>query len=257
MICQSIKTCAAEVFTWISKQNEIGEESITDWSLYRASELDGRIQYLQFNRHQEGKFTGADFELWILTNKIYFKARVQAKRLRSGKDLYPGIAHTNKDGLQIDKLIKDASKGGFRALYAFYNSENHKSLCRKNVVNEGIYLADADIIQNDIFSVPKRTIDSAHLISKSIPFSCWFCCSLYDSSSENNTFLDFLNLYFPTQNGKNSTGITDEFPNYISEMLRLRIEQDVSKSFLDYDFRKEFKNLNDVNGIILIDNRKE
>ncbi|MEO7978377.1 DUF6615 family protein [Flavobacterium sp.] len=253
MICQSIKTCASEVFHWISRQNEVGEESITDWGLYRASQLDGRIQYLQFNRHQEGKFTGADFELWILTDTIYFKARVQAKRLRARKDLYPGIAHSNKYGLQIDKLIKDASRGGFRPLYAFYNNENHTSQCRKNVINEGIYLADANIIHNDIFSVPKRAIDSAHLISKSTPFSCWFCCSLYESSS-HETFLDFLNLYYPAQNGDNTSGITNEFPNYISSLLGLKTQ---SEAKLDYDFQKEFRILNNVDGILLIDNRKQ
>lgn len=253
MICQSIKTCATEVFQWISKQTEVGEESITDWGLYRASELDGRIQYLQFNRHQEGKYTGADFELWILSDTIYFKARVQAKRLRPGKDLYPSIAHTNKYGLQIDKLIKDASEGGFRPLYAFYNNENHTSQCRNNIINEGIYLADANIIHNDIFSVPKRVIGSAHLISKSVPFSCWFCCSLYESSS-NKTFFDFLELYYPTQKGDNSNGITNEFPNYISSLLKLKKDSD---SKLDYDFQKEFRDLNDVNGILLIDNRNE
>ncbi|MFH7014168.1 DUF6615 family protein [Flavobacterium sp. FlaQc-52] len=253
MICQSIKTYATEVFQWISKQNEVGEESITDWGLYRASELDGRIQYLQFNRHQEAKFTGADFELWILSNTIYFKARVQAKRLRAGKDLYSSISQSNTYGLQIDKLIEDANKGDFRPLYAFYNNENHMSQCGKNVIDEGIYLADANLIYNDIFSVPKRVIDSAHLISKSTPFSCWFCCPL-SKFSTNKNFLDFLENYFPSQNEDSSDGVTNKFPNYITALLRLKKENDLK---LDYDFQNEFRNLDNVNAILLIDNRKD
>jgi hypothetical protein len=256
MICQAIKDSSEEVFNWISKQKEVGEESITDWSLYNANKLDGRIQYQQFNRHEEAKNTGADFELWILTNTIYFKARIQAKRLRPGIDNYKGITYSNKYGLQINKLITDASRGGFRPLYAFYNNENHTSKCSLNILDEGIYLADANKIHSDIVSVPKRTISSSHLISMSLPFSCWFCCKLYDSK-HNGTFEDFLKLYYSENQNSETDGYTIELPTYIKESLRFaEIKKDgILKS--EYDLQEEFKILREVNGLLIIDNRKE
>jgi hypothetical protein len=257
MICQAIKDSSAEVFNWISKQKEVGEESITDWSLYNANRLDGRIQYHQFNRHEEGKYTGADFELWILTNSIYFKARIQAKRLRPQKDLYSSIAHSNKYGLQIDKLITDASRGGFRPLYAFYNNENHTSKCQLNIKNEGIYLADAFKIQSDVFSVAKRNIDSSHLISLSLPFSCWFCCELYNPEN-HGTFEDFLKRYYSLTPNTKLSGFTNDLPNYVKESLRFSENQkNESKQNIEYDLQREFRILREVDGLLIIDNRKK
>ena len=93
MICKTIKECSKEVFNWISKQKEVNEESITDWTLYKANDLEPRIKYIEFDRFKEARLTGADFEMWIIDNSYNFKARIQAKRLRIGKDHYPKMWH--------------------------------------------------------------------------------------------------------------------------------------------------------------------
>ncbi|MFI0430685.1 DUF6615 family protein [Mariniflexile sp. HMF6888] len=86
---------------------------------YKLSDLDPNISYQLFNRIQEARTTGADFEFWILTNNFNFRARVQAKRLRQNKDHYSSIAYTNNYGYQIEKLRTDAISNGFGPLYAF------------------------------------------------------------------------------------------------------------------------------------------
>lgn len=255
-ICNAITETSIEVFNWLSKQNEVGEESITDWALYNANKLEGRIQYHQFNRHEEGKVTGADFELWIISSTLYFKSRVQAKRLRPDKDLYPSIAHSNRHGMQIDKLISDARNGGFRPLYAFYNHENHQSKCRWNKSDQGIYLADALKVHTDVFGASKRPISSSDLIRLSVPFSCWFCCGLY-KEKKHLTFPDFFNEYYNKGNDDEMIGFTQKMPGYVEELLRF---SDTPRSFSDedeYDLQKKFPILKEVNGLIVINLREK
>ncbi|MEY8868490.1 DUF6615 family protein [Meridianimaribacter flavus] len=257
MICQVIKACSSEVFKWITQQDEVGEESITDWTLYKANDLAPQIIYKQFNRLQEARITGADFELWILTNSINFKARVQAKRLRPNKDLYPSIAYSNSYGLQIEKLIKDSNKKGFKALYAFYNNENHDSLCQKNIKNEGFYLSDAKRLYRQIILSARTQISSEDLIKKSTPFSCWFCCPLSHIRGQNS-LSDFIERYYTDSKPENSddiTGLTKEIPSYIEGAINY-VNSKKGKAIIDFDFEKEYR-IEGVNGLLIIDNRKK
>lgn len=98
----SHKKSSAEVFNGIKSNKRLPKDLLQIGAYYNVNRLDGQIQYYQFNRHEEGKNTGADFESWILTNRINFRARAQAKRLRSQKDLYASITHSSRHGLQID-----------------------------------------------------------------------------------------------------------------------------------------------------------
>lgn len=255
MICTVIKSCSREVYKWISQQAEVGEESITDWMLYKANDLDSNIDYLQFDRFTEARVTGADFEFWILTSNYNFKARIQAKRLRQNHDHYNSIAYSNRHGLQIEKLRTDARRNGFRPLYALYNNEQETSRCRRNITDEGVYLACADELYNDILLQPRQQIDTGFLISRSTPFSCWFCCPLC-SSTNNKSLIDFLNNYHPTENRETPEGITDEIPAYINMLIETQSNFETKSKqteLLKSEFARYFEN---ISGLFVIDMRK-
>ncbi len=55
------------VYNWISRQNHVKEESLTDWLLYEISQRCNCIYYQAFSRHEEAQ-NGSDWEWWILTS---------------------------------------------------------------------------------------------------------------------------------------------------------------------------------------------
>lgn len=257
MICTTIKICSQEVLKWIVQQDEVGEESITDWLLYKLDALDPNISYQLFHRIKEARTTGADFEFWILTNNFNFRARVQAKRLRQNKDHHSSIAYTNNYGYQIEKLRTDAISNGFRPIYAFYNHESFNSQCMRNTGDEGVYLSCAHTLYRDIIQQPRQLIDTQFLMNRSTPFSCWFCCPLCDKLNFGGTSLiDFLKKYHDLGDNEDlPSGITKDIPDYISSFVALKSSD--KRKFTSQRWEKEFqKFIQDINGLLVIDKRK-
>lgn len=243
-ICQTFTACSKEVLKWQSKQEAVNEESISDWFLYKLNDLNENIKSLQFNRIEEGRITGADFELWVVGHTITHRFRIQAKRLRRGKDHYYGIAYTNEHGRQIEKLLHDARIKNFIPFYAFYNNENLDNKCVKHKKDEGVYISSAQELYDNIINKAKEYVSSETLISMSIPISCLFCCPL-----ANGNFDDFFENYFDSSKDSNVTGKynTSELPNYVNTILRENIEE------LQKWFVQEFKEITqEVSGIIIV-----
>lgn len=117
-ICKHISAASAYVGNWIKVQPSVGEESLTDWFLFKLSEDVPDIKYRKFTRHYEGKVTGADWEWWFIDNYHALCLRIQAKKLKTGKDNYSEIARTNQYGMQIEKLIEDAKPAVFKVVVA-------------------------------------------------------------------------------------------------------------------------------------------
>ncbi len=90
---------------WIQRQPTVKEESITDWLLDYFHQRAPNVRYYEFNRIEEARYTGADWDWWFLLRKGCFKVRVQAKKLRYGKDHFPALARENQGGCQIDLLL--------------------------------------------------------------------------------------------------------------------------------------------------------
>ncbi len=65
-VCATAALLSGDVASWIRSQPSVGEESITDWFLYRLSESVIWIRYLPFTRREEGTMTGADWEWWLI-----------------------------------------------------------------------------------------------------------------------------------------------------------------------------------------------
>lgn len=175
IICRSIIQASIYVAEWIGRQPEVKEESITDWSLdWLAHRTNYRLAYRLFTRHQEARTTGADFEWWIVGNQRALKARVQAKRLKSNADNYPGLAHANDYGLQIVKLIENAHAVDAVALYLFY-ARSLVHLPHRQVAINGMFVAEADDIDNHFVRVARQYVSDADVLHRSIPLSVIFC----------------------------------------------------------------------------------
>src|ERR1700686_4783075 len=174
-ICRSIIQASIYVAEWIHRQPEVKEESITDWSLdWLAYRTNSRLAYKLFTRHEEARITGADFEWWIVGNQRAFKARVQAKRLKPNADNYPGLAHTNDYGLQIVRLIENAHAVRAAALYLFY-ARGLVHLPRRQVAMNGMFIGDADDIDDHFVSAARKYVSDADVLHRSIPLSVLFC----------------------------------------------------------------------------------
>ena len=250
--CKIVTEGCEEIFNWINLQDEVGEESITDWLLYHISKQSPNIYYKLFSKIKEARVTGADFEFWILNKTKSLKTRIQAKRLRKGKDHYASILYSNKHGLQIDKLISNSVANKARPFYAFYNNENEQTKCGRNITNEGVYIVCANELNRDIVNKPRKKVYTKDLISKSIALSCWFCCPLCQRNM-NDSIEEFLNTYY-TFDGLDNSGITENIPNYISEFISTMKEYEEER-FEAWE-REYQSQLNGVKGIWVIDNRK-
>ena len=159
--------------------------------------------------------------------------------------------------MQIEKLIRDSNRNGFKALYAFYNNENHNSLCQNNIQNEGVYFSDAKTLHRKIILAPRTQISSSELIAESTPFSCWFCCPLSHSRGRNS-LSDFIERYFTDTeqtSEQNITGLTNEIPNYVEEAVNY-VNRQKGNGIIDFDFEREYR-LSGINGLLIIDNRKK
>ncbi len=249
-VCQTFTVCSKEILKWQNKQEAVNEESISDWFLYKLNDLNENIRSIQFNRIQEARMTGADFELWVIGHTITHRFRIQAKRLRRGKDHYYGIAYTNEHGRQIEKLLHEANIKNYIPLYAFYNDENLDNRCNYKIKDEGVFVSSAQELYDQIINKVKEYVSSETLISMSIPVSCLFCCPLANGNFDNF----FQNYFQPSFHNQNKNGQYDTFnlPNYINSILRENNEV-IQKWFF-----QEFKEITEeVSGVIVVDLRSK
>lgn len=228
-LCKSFSDCSAEVKRWLTKQPEVKEETLTDWLLYSLSEKIPAIKYRQFTRTEEGRKTGADWEWWfVFSNKKSFAARVQAKKLKSNIDCYPGIAYTRNDRLQIERLLDDSAKDGLASFYSFYSIENGKStMCSGQMNGEGVYLAEANKLRDEFILKSRIKLFPQEVLKFCNPVSCLFCCPMTYEAGKNieEGFRRYLNQYFPTYSSNlgerqniQELGFRDT-PNYIQQLL--------------------------------------
>lgn len=262
IICRSIIQASVYVAEWIGRQPEVKEESITDWSLdWLAHRTNYRLAYRLFTRHEEAHKTGADFEWWIVGNERAFRARVQAKRLKSNSDNYPGLAHANDYGLQIVKLIENAHSVGAAALYLFY-ARSLTHLRHHKVAINGMFIAEADDIDNQFVSVARQYVSDADVLLRSIPLSVIFCLAgtLDPPSSGLSTLARFIRFERGPEKQRvqiadldNQTGIykQNEIPSAVWSFIRAAREQ--KEVFSDSWFRDSFHG---VDAVFVIDLRR-
>lgn len=261
--CIEVKKISEYIREWISKQPAVKEESLTDFLLFQLSEKVPRIRYKAFSRQVEAKTTGADWEWWfVLSNNCAYKLRIQAKK--GFPDNYPHIAHSNRYGMQIEKLLEDAINTNSIPFYAFYTNEVGKVMCPRGINNEGVYMAGANKVYISFIQGARQKISTQSILSISNPLSCFFCCPLVEEADFR--FSDFIEKYYNEENresiqqalnieyekfeNKLSTlGLHKSIPNYVSALMR-------QNNNIDSWYEDEFRNtIKDIDAIVVYDLR--
>lgn len=201
-----------------------------------------------------------------------FKMRIQTKKLIPIEDNYSGIAHTNRHGLQIEKLLHDAACKNFMAFYAFYSTEQADVMCQMKRNDEGVFMVGAQRIYKDIIQSPRKKVLSQHILKNSLALSCFLCCPLasdhsrrsnYDSG-DGGEWIEFLKKYYSAElkhkfvdNEKNLSdsgnipGIHKQIPSHISSFVEYR-EKGVP-AWWDKEFDYHFEG---VNALFVYDARR-
>lgn len=246
--CKHLKNISLDILEWIKKQENVKEESITDWLLYQMGERITNITSVTFSRHEEAKVTGADWEWWIIYPHRSYKFRVQAKKITATKSVYQALNY--KEGKQIEKLIKDAKETNSIPLYALYTNSISKSRCPKRFKNEGVYLVGAFEIKESIIDPKKTKVTSNELLEESIPLSCILCCELIlhedIKSFLKNYFFAYTNEEFEYKNGSH-IGEYKELPGYIESIMQ---NNKISSEEIQQQYSNE---INGINSITIID----
>ena len=250
---------------------------MTDWLLYSVSKKIPEITYTAFSRHEEARRTGADWEWWILLPTMAIKMRIQAKKLVPNGDNYPLIAHTNRYGLQIEKLLSDAQQANSLPLYAFYSRERAPTACPRGVTRtgEGVFIAGGNRIYDLLVKPGRIVLPSYGLLALAHPLSCLLCCPLIsgegyvrhsrdsDGWGKEEGWLKFLSLHFWPElrghfddnvphdhDGNFERGIHRHVPSYVSDFLKRggKIPEGWDRDF-DHD-------LEHVNALLVYDIRE-
>lgn len=260
--CEKLKESSVYVKDWIHLQAAAKEESLTDWLLYDVSKKIDGISYKMFSRHDEARKTGADWEWWFLFRTFSAKMRVQAKKLLNDKDNYPSIAHTNKYGLQIEKLLKDSRDQNFIPLYAFYTSLEEQVRCQRGINDEGVYMAGGNQVYTNFIACTKKHVHPSDVLIHCVPLSCFLCCPLCYEGDKG--FIKFLSGYYPGEmevdrdvdskkkDGKDEElpGIYRQVPKYVSSFIEF------SRKGLPDWWEKEFSySIEGANSLLVYDAR--
>ncbi len=180
-----------EIYRWLSKNPWVKEESITDWlqfGLLSMSGLSERVRFIPLTRQEEAHI-GADMEWWALTNEkdvlCAYRFLVQAKYLKANTNVRPSIVYKNRNGYQIDLLIKAAKIRSAMPLYLYYSCsrpvpqmqlqsfpylDKQIVLWCENCVN-GIYLASAESVKETYFNSTIQKVSDVDLLNGSLGLS--------------------------------------------------------------------------------------
>jgi uncharacterized protein DUF6615 len=218
--CGAFRAEGQYIADWMRAQTEVKEESITDSYLYRLAQSVPTVRYKSFSRWEEARRTGADWEWWFLLPKRSLRLRVQAKKLRPGKNCRGDLARTNKYGGQLAMLRKRARRDNAIPVYALYSSASViLTVCGRTSSFDGVFLIHANSVQALIGRQGKIT--DQHLIRLSRPTSCLPCCILTLSLAKDwvdvNSWLDAGNTMQSDLDGDKDIGWHDNnhLPEYV------------------------------------------
>lgn len=188
-MCAIAALLSADLAAWLRSQPSVGEESLTDWFLYRLSASFAWIRYLQFTRHKEATATGADWEWWLVGDDRSLGIRVQAKNFAGVDDVYPLLAYANRHGLQIELLLEAAAQDNLLPLFALYHADPpvRTTLCpgwsSHPPGDHGVFLADAERCYVKYVKSGRHRIDPIGVLGQSCSFACLFCCGATSDAS--------------------------------------------------------------------------
>ena len=178
------------IYDWLNKQPNVKEESLTDWLLYYTSEQCSNLYYQEFTRRKEAN-NGADWEWWIITSRYgkeynAYRFLVQAKKLlANSRDNYPLLSYGNKNGYQIDLLMKTAKYKNAFPLYLYYSTvltdiekqiEEFQYIDSSviywcNNCKNGCYLSPALKVYEELYKYPRHKLQDTDILNKALKLS--------------------------------------------------------------------------------------
>ena len=253
-LCTELSTLSKEINTWLSAQPAVKEESLTDWLLYELSKRSSQVYYKAFTRHEEAKYTGADWDWLFVFNDGSIRIRIQAKKLFENKDNQPELLRSNQYGRQIDKLISSSKKKKILPMYAFFSANNSPTACKNKLTkSDGTFLCGADSVLNNL-TTPKRTITPSDALTLSYPLPCITCCSLIAKSDSAKDLIQQIHQYFPSP--ESISGDQDDLMGYsqVTPQFALNIldNNGVFPEWWEEEYKREFE---EVNAVVIVDKR--
>lgn len=261
MICKTARDANDYVNGWLTRQPELKEESITDWLLDYFDQHTNQVRYYQFNRQEEGKFSGADWDWWLLLRNGCFKLRIQAKKVKSRANHYSELTRSNKNGFQIDLLLNSSSEQNFYPLYAFYGKSEGVERCQNKPTKVYLHISSAQEVYDFVFGRPRQNINSTDLLKLTIPLECLFCCPLvrdFDDTGPLKLFEQYFKV--PPRDVKNDNqdgkarenqGFEERTPELITAIYNIETINDDTIGLIN-EYRNQFPGSNSIS-IIKID----
>lgn len=227
--CQVMRDLSADIARWIGSQPSVGEESMTDWLLWQLATRLPWVRYRKYNRIEEGRSTGADWDWYLVGPHVSLQLRVQAKKVIAGQDHYPDLARANRRGLQIEMLRASADRDNMLPFYVLYGSSPTPTalLCGGQHVTstgDGAFLAAADRIYAEFFCLPRSPIQLDQLLALANPLHCILCCPVVARNGNVvDGVLDFVRQYYPQalegRGRMDSPGIVRSLPAHVQSIL--------------------------------------
>lgn len=217
---------------WLHRQPVVKEESLTDWLLDYFQQNTPDVRYYEFDRLEEARSSGADWDWWFLLQSGCFKIRVQAKKLRQTKDHYPELARSNQTGYQIDILLDSSAVHNFYPLYVLYAKTEGVERCVRVPEPTVLSICSAQETYDLVFGSARHRIDSKDVLALSIPLECLFCCPLVRDFASHGPESLFRH-YFPvpprgcrgeaeTSNGNSHRGYEESVPRVVRTLFEMR-----------------------------------
>lgn len=183
-LCGTLKSLEVSTYTMLALAMKakipFPETAITAINLTTLCTLHPNETVLIDHMGQEAT-SGADWEWWLVGRRQVLGLRVQAKRIYKSSHAYDRLGESNKNGRQVDLLIKEASASRTYPIYCFYNTALKPSdLSRWNcgtyspsATSMGCAIAGATAIRSMIDQKKKKVAD---ILPHCLPWSCLVCC---------------------------------------------------------------------------------
>jgi hypothetical protein len=251
--CEAVQEACDYIREWVERRPTLQEESITDWLLDFVSKECNYVHYLAFNRYEEARITGADWEWWILFSDAYaLRIRVQAKRLYEA-DNRSGIGYANKHGFQHTKLIDDSASVNAVPFYCFYAPKEATTRCKN--LDSSVLVSEATLVRQLFFDGVSNPISGDQVAQICVPLRCLFCCPLTRRGDWRHFFSQYFSDVRKSEElaSKNQRdlppGVYLEIPAFVESLLNSNL---TDKTWIESEFRHE---LGGICGLLVIDLR--
>lgn len=240
-LCDEFKLLAECVFYLLGNDRVINhqtsEETITDFIMrelktwkYRNSHSNFSIR--EFTKQQEGK-NGADFEWdWYFVDssgRKWLGLRIQAKvlNLKTNKFLY--LAHSNKNGHQLDLLVNSSNLDNRIPYYCFYLHKDNESPLK------GCSLSSPYKVKQLLQKNNEPSLDEVLRIS--FPWHLWICNQrILKKSLPENLLVNLKSINLVENLGfDNLNFLSEEEISRIKRFLK-RDSENYSSEEYPYDF---------------------